>query len=92
MNQFIKLQNEITNKLPDDIYELNCIIKMIGQILFGDTWEEFEKTLVKGSVSKSEVGEYLLFKILYKKNNFNKQETNELINQLFRESLNKINN
>ena len=91
MNKFKELQNEITNKLPNDIYELNWIIKMVGQVLFGDTWEQFENTLVNGIINKSEVGEYLLSKILDKKNNFTKNETNELIDHLFSQSLNKKN-
>ena len=91
MNKFKELKNEITNKLPNDIYELNWIIIMVGQVLFGDTWEQFENTLVNGIINKSEVGEYLFSKILDKKNNFTKHETNELINHLFSQSLNKKN-
>lgn len=91
--EFGILKNEITNKLPNDNSELNWIINMVGDVLFGDTWEELKDTLLnKGVISKSDIGEYLLKQILSNKNNLTKSEVNELFNQLFTESLKKKNN
>ena len=83
-------KQEITSKLPNDVGELNWIIKYVGQAIFGDTWENFEPTLIGNAIiTVSKDGANIINELFRKDNDLTKVEVNELLNHLFSESLDK---
>ena len=91
MSSFINnMKTTITNKLPNNINELNWIIKYVGQTLFKDTLVKIpENTVVEDDEMKeSKIGIGIIM-IILDRELFNKNEAGDLLNHLFSESLNK---
>ena len=89
---FNDFKENISSNLPDDICELNWIIKHVGYSLFGGTWSDLEPTLIgSSSIKESKIGSYFITEILRKDNDYNRQQAKELLNHLFSESLKKKN-